>query len=79
MEILYLMSCDEWKSHSSMRLIMITTDERVLYYKILDEIKKGNMEYDGDFEEDWATSNIADINMKLTYGFYNYTFDGENI
>lgn len=84
--IFYLCRCDEWKSYSSMVPILMTTDEYTLMDAIKKEISHGNMEYAGwdedidaaiqEFEEDWETSNRADINSKLNYGYYDYTEDG---
>lgn len=85
-QIFYLCRCDEWKSYSSMVPILMTTDENKLIKAIKREISHGDMEYGGwdedidaaiqEFEEDWETSNRADINSKLNYGYYDYTEDG---
>lgn len=85
-QIFYLCRCDLWKSYSSMIPILMTTDENKLIETIKREISHGDMEYAGwdedidaaiqEFEEDWETSNRADINSKLDFGYYDYTEDG---
>ena len=59
-----LMSCDEWKSYSSMRIIGIYSCPEALYDRVEEEIKNDNMEYDGEFPEN---PNEFDENM-LIYG-----------
>ncbi len=86
-DIYYVCSCDEWKSRSSMRIILITTDEDRLKDFLRKQIKNGDMEYDGktkkrmleNFDEDWLTSNMADVNSKLIYGYYEAVADGEEV
>lgn len=87
MRIYYVMSCDEWKTCDSMRLKLLTTDEEKLRKYIRKQIKEENFFYKGDtvnamlknFDEDWQTSNMADINSLLEYGCYSYADDGEEI
>ena len=86
-EIWCLYWCDEWKTTSTMNLALVTTDTERLRDFIREQIKHGNMEYDGEtikemldnFDEDWETTNIADVNGKLVYGFYHSTCDGEEV
>lgn len=81
------MSCDEWKTCDSMRLKLLTTDEEKLRKYIRKQIKEENFFYNGNtinemlknFDEDWQTSNMADINSLLEYGCYSYSDDGEEI
>jgi len=87
MRIYYVMSCDEWKTCDSMRLKLLTTDEEKLRKYIRKQIKEENFFYNGNtvnemlknFDEDWQTSNMADINSLLEYGCYGYADDGEEI
>ena len=86
-QIFYVMSCDDWKSNDSMRLQLITTDEEKLRKYLRKQIKDQEFIYKGDtvkeqlknFDEDWETSNIADINSLLEFGYYSYAYDGEEI
>lgn len=87
MRIYYVMSCDEWKTCDSMRLKLLTTDEEKLRKYIRKQIKEENFFYNGNtvnemlknFDEDWQTSNMGDINSLLEYGCYSYSDDGEEI
>lgn len=84
-QIFYLMSCDEWKSHDSERVLMLTTDADKIRKAIENEIENGSMEYDGEtidemidnFNHDWKRATRNTINDKLMYGFYSYAYDGE--
>lgn len=86
-QIYYVMSCDDWKSNDSMRLRLVTTDEEKLRKYLRKQIEDQEFIYNGDtveeqlanFDEDWETSNIADINSLLEFGCYSYTYDGEEI
>ena len=86
-DIYYVCSCDAWKTWASMRIILITTDEGRLEDFLREQIKNGDMEYDGEtkkemldnFDEDWLTSNMADVNNKLKYGYYEAVADGEEV
>lgn len=86
-DIYYVCSCDEWKSWNSMRPLLITTDEKRVEDFLREQIKNGDMEYDGEttkemldnFDEDWLTANMADVNAKLVYGFYDAVADGDEI
>ena len=87
--IYYLHSCDEWVSKSSMRLIFIGTSPTKLKMKISKEIEAGNMEYyDAElspkeqakmFRQDFAKKTENYINGNLTYGFYDYCYDNEEL
>lgn len=88
-QIFYLMSCDEWKSNSSMELLFLGTSQRKLKMKISKEIECGNMEYDDNslsqkdqakkFRKDWETKTRDIINSKLTYGYFDFSYDNEEM
>lgn len=88
-QIYYLHSCNAWKEYSSMRLLFIGTSQQKLKMKISKEIEEGNMEY-GDntlsqkkqaklFRKEWNTETRTVINSRLTYGFFDYTYNNEEI
>jgi len=78
-DIYILFSCNEWKEHSSMRLIAATIDINTLYSVIGNEIVEGRINYRGetkkagfrDFKQDFDLNNI-NFNF-LEYGFVNQT------
>lgn len=88
-QIFYLQSCDEWKSYSSMSLLFIGTSQRKLKMKISKEIEEGNMEYDDTalspkeqaerFRKDWEVETRDVINSRLSYGYFDYTYDNEDM
>ena len=88
-QIFYLQSCDEWKSNDSMELLFIGTSQQKLKMKIAKEIEEGNMEYDDNslspkqqakkFKKDWNEETRDVINSRLTYGYFNYTYDNEEM
>lgn len=88
-QIFYLQSCDEWKSYSSMELLFIGTSQRKLKMKISKEIEEGNMEYGNTelspkeqakrFRKDWDTETRDIINSQLKYGYFDYTYDNEEM
>ena len=89
-KLIYLVySCDEWASRDSMRLEMATTSVRRLKAFIAKKIKDGDYDYNYDsndhtkqaeeFKRDFDCETRDWINSKLTYGFYDYTHDGEEI
>lgn len=88
-QIFYLQSCDEWKSNDSMQLLFIGTSQRKLKMKISREIEEGNMEYDDPslspkeqakkFRSDWENEKRDVINSRLTYGYYDYTYNNEDM
>ena len=74
-DIYLLYSCNEYKEHSTMRLVAATADTNTLYAVIGNNVFEGNMEYDGEtnhkgfvrFREDYRKGQI---NLdKLNYGF----------
>lgn len=88
-QIYYLHSCNAWKEYSSMRLLFIGTSYQKLKMKISKEIEEGNMEY-GDntlsqkeqaklFRKEWNIATRDTINSRLTYGYFDYTYDNEEI
>lgn len=88
-QIWYVMFCDEWRSNNSCRLKMLTTEpwniRDFLYGAILD----GDVEYyDTDmtpeeqaeqFIKDWDEKRRDEINSKLTYCYYDYNYDGDEM
>ena len=88
-QIFYVMSCDEWKSYDSARLIWLGTSQQKLKMFISHEIEKQNIEY-GDtesspqkqakqFRKDWKTRARNEINSLLRYAFYDYGYDNEEV
>jgi len=52
MKNIYLLySCNEWKNHSSMSLVMASTSESKIRKEIKSQIKEKNMEYKADKED----------------------------
>ena len=88
-QIFYLHSCDEWRSHDSMRLLFIGTSVTKLKMKSAKEIREGNMEYSDAslprkmqverFLKDFKTKTREEINCNLTYGMYDYCHDNEEL
>ncbi len=89
-QIYLLYSCDQWKSRSSMNLIMATTSQtkmcRFIKKKILDEeIVYGSSEHYNEraaaqaFVKDWNTLPRDEINVRLEEYFLDYTYDGEEL
>lgn len=86
-QIFLCYSCDEWKSTDSMRLIMATTSATRLKMFIANEIAKGNMEWSGEgntraqkaasFKKAFSKETRGALNSALTYGFFDYIYDGE--
>lgn len=69
MQIQILYSCNEWKEHSSMKIVCATTNPEVLYALIGESIKAGDMEYgcedkekDGNFFNRTMESSRSDLN-----------------
>lgn len=88
--IWYVMFCDEWGSHSSERLQMLTTDPIKIREFIYKSIINGDAEYDNDGERsktdqanefvyDWERLTRDEINSKLTYCYYDYSYDGDEM
>lgn len=89
-QIYLVYSCDEWKSNSSMGLLMATTSVRRLKAFIAKEIANGNMDYSNGitetpkrmsakFEKDFDIIPRERINDSLVYGYFDYCYDGEEI
>ena len=88
-QIFMLYSCDDWKTKPC-PIVMVTTSEAKLKRGIRTCIEKGDMVYsDGSkenptvkeqiamFNRDWKIETRTVINDRLTYGFYDYMYDGE--
>ena len=75
MQIQILYSCNEWKEHSSMKIVCATTNPEVLYALIGESIKAGDMEYGCEdkekgwelFQQDYGKQQIR-LEL-LQYGF----------
>ncbi len=89
-QIFYLCSCDEWKTKSSMSVIFIGTSARKLKALVKKEILEGNMEYgdQNDSRQNQAKNFAEDfdfhetrgrINDKLLYGYYDYTYNNQEM
>lgn len=86
-QIFVLFSCDVWKTWASKRLIGATTSPTKLKKMIIEEIKEEGMTYGNEeasiakqvaqFKKDFKEKPKDDINSLLTYGFYDYVYDGE--
>lgn len=83
-------SCDEWKSNSSMGLLMATTSVRRLKAFVAKEIANGNMDYSNGitetpkrmsekFQKDFDIIPRERVNDNLVYGYIDYCYDGEEI
>ncbi|MFL0365229.1 hypothetical protein ACH0BF_19685 [Pseudobacillus sp. 179-B 2D1 NHS] len=78
MELFILMTCDEWKSWTSMRLRgVFTLQELKNYIKTHSKntnikMEEPNQEKDFEFEADWGQMELMsayEINQYLTYGY----------
>lgn len=90
-QIFMLHQCDEWKSTNTSSVILVTTSQRKLKSAIVKCIEKKEMQYsDGRedlsvrkqialFKEDWKEKTSREINDRLTFGWYDYAYDGEFI
>ena len=89
-QIWYVMFCDEWQSHDSERLQMITTDPIKVREFIYKSIINKDVEYDmaddasptdqaNRFIYDWERLTRRELNNKLSYCYYDYTYDGDEI
>ena len=90
-QIFYLMSCDGQDMRASERLVTITNSATKLKRIICEEIMLGNMEYYFEYDgtektrkkmvqklrSDWQTETRNTINSRLSYGRYDYVYDGE--
>lgn len=88
-QIYLVYSCDEWKTLSSMRLLLATTSQRKLTSYLTTQIMLGCMSYqDGSvsseeqiekFKRDFEREPRQNINNNLCYGYFDYCYDGEEI
>ncbi len=78
-DIYILYACDEWKSKSSMRLVMATTNIEALEREIRNELENGYMEFGGySGEEAVECFNRNELGFdSLTYGYVEIVEDGE--
>jgi len=77
MKNIYLLySCNEWKNHSSINLIMASTSESKIRKEIKSQIKEKNMEYDADVK-DLKQEELSYLNNCLKYGHIEIVVDGE--
>jgi len=74
--IYILYSCNEWKNHSNMSLIMASTSESKIRKEIKFQIKEGNMEYGADIK-DLKQEELSYLNNCLKYGYIQLVTDGE--
>ena len=88
-QIFTVSSCDVWKTRDSMRLMMVTTSVRRLKSFIAEKIHDDTFTYgDGSlsksrqvwsFMADFDTIPKENINDLLSYGFLDFSYDGEEI
>lgn len=88
-QIFLIYTCDEWNSTDSQRLVCATTEEDEAREVILECIDEGAMYYDDslasveemalELKSDWEKLDRHTINSKLSFGFYNYVYDGERL
>ena len=88
-QIFIIFVCDEWKSRDSSSLLMVTSCVRKLRSFLVKKIKAGDFIY-GDtdlpvskqvksFKYDFDHMDNDHINGNLLYGYYDYTYDGEEM
>lgn len=83
-EIFILFSCDVWKTYSSFRFFMATTDPELCVKTIYEELENNHMEYGGyETQEasdllmrDYSSYGISHLDGKLIYGSIIITEDG---
>ena len=90
-QIFMLHQCDEWKSTKTSSVILVTTSQQKLKSAIIKCIENKEMHYnDGNanlsirkqidlFKKDWKEKTSREINDRLTFGWYDYAYDGEFI
>ena len=67
-----------------MKIILLTTDAEQVKNTIANEIRHGDLEYDGEntdemeenFIRDWKEKTMNDINSSLRLGYYGYGING---
>lgn len=88
MKKIYLFyTCNAWKEHSSMRLVVATTSLQKLKSIIIKKIKDGDVAYIEEewsitkqlkeFREDWKNCNIEEVLERMEYGCIDIVNDGE--
>ena len=89
-QIFLVFACDAWKSRGSSSLLMVTSSVRKLRSFLIKKIEAGDFVYRGDsdtpisqqvkhFKYDFDHESRDFINGCLQYGFYEYTYDGEEM
>ena len=84
-DIFLLFSCDEWKSHSSMSLVVATTSIDILEDCIREEISNGDMECEGkkgkkgvaQYNEHSQNRSLFDAINSVKYSHVMIVEDGE--
>ena len=88
-QIYFVISCDEWKSYNSERLIWIGSSPQKTKRFIMDEIIEENMEYGNpenspeeqakQFFKDWDTTTRGYLNDNLRYGYFDCIYDNSEV
>lgn len=79
-DIYLLYSCDIWKSKSTMRLEIATTDIAKLKRKIIREIEMDNMNVvEKDYKSFILNNPPHEINIVLDNGYIDVVEDGEDL
>ena len=88
-QIFLVYDCDEWKSKDSMRLAMATTSSRGLRSFIASKIERGDFDYGdpdeprkkqtSEFRREFDSMPRDWLDSKIKFGFYDYTYDGEEL
>ena len=88
-QIFIIFACDEWRSRGSSSLLMVTSSVRKLRSFLVKKISAGDFIYrDADlpiskqvksFKYDFDHMDNTYINNNLLYGYYDYTYDGEEM
>lgn len=92
-QIYYAMYCDEWKSHDSERLMFIGTSPQKLKMVISKAIENDEAYYhcDGfdemttqkkqakEFRKDFAVLTRRELNDRLEYIYFDYTYNNEEM
>lgn len=90
--IFYAMYCDEWNTNDSARLMFIGTSQQKLKMAISKAIERGDVTYDcpdfdmatqkkqaKEFRKDFAVLTQRELNSKLTYLYFDYTHNNEEM
>lgn len=89
LEIYLLFSCDEWKSHSSMSLVVASVSSEVIIKAIITKIREGDMEYRRGNQtlskasqvkhlmQDCIDNGVDFVFENLDYGYVEIVDDGE--